>query len=194
MLSKSSVSDGMKRICVDLLDYCAASQAYFKYQTEALVNSDLTSEQRAFGSDSYEELSDKSENTGSESDEYKISGFNLVYEDVIKAMVAIKAPNTDGLAAKISFGDSVYTCNDFFDLSINDEDYYVFYFTEILPNKFRQPFTITFEVNGVVVGGAGTYSVESYLARRLPKTTDVNYRTLLEATAKYGDSCRAYFG
>ena len=194
MLSKSSVSDGMKRICVDLLDYCAASQTYFKYQTEALVNSDLTSEQRAFGSDSYEELSDKSENTGSESDEYKISGFNLVYEDVIKAMVAIKAPNTDGLAVKVTFGDSVYTYNDFFDLSINGEDYYVFYFTEILPNKFRQTFTITFEVNGVVVGGSGIYSVESYLARRLPKTTDVNYRSLLEATAKYGDSCRAYFG
>ena len=194
MLSKSSVSDGMKRICVDLLDYCAASQTYFKYQMEALVNSDLTAEQRAFGSDSYEELSDRSENAGSESDEYKISGFNLVYEDVIKAMVAIKAPNTDGLAVKVTFGDSVYTCKDFFDLSINDEDYYVFYFTEILPNKFRQTFTITFEVNGVVVGGAGTYSVESYLARRLPKTTDVNYRTLLEATAKYGDACAAFFG
>ena len=130
----------------------------------------------------------------SEYTDYGIKAFNLLYEDVIKVMVAVDAPTTEGLVAKVSFDGMTYTFNEYYEQVIAGQVYYIFDFTKIAPTQFRNTFAVTFEVNGVVVGGTGTYSVESYLSRMIPKTTNETYKALLEATAMYGDSCAAYFG
>lgn len=46
-LAKESASEQTKTLCVALLNYGAAAQTYFSYNTEALMNADLTAEQRA---------------------------------------------------------------------------------------------------------------------------------------------------
>ena len=187
-----STDNNFKKVCVDLLNYCSAAQVYFNYNTDNLANARLTEEQKALGSSSYQTLTDNS--FKSEYTDYGIKAFNLLYEDVIKVMVAVDAPTTEGLVAKVSFDGMTYTFNEYYEQVIAGQVYYIFDFTKIAPTQFRNTFAVTFEVNGVVVGGTGTYSVESYLSRMIPKTTNEAYKALLEATAMYGDSCAAYFG
>ncbi len=47
MLGKASTSAGMKSLIVAMLNYGAAAQEYFNYNTENLVNANLTDEQKA---------------------------------------------------------------------------------------------------------------------------------------------------
>ena len=180
-----------KRVCVDLLNYASDAQVYFNYKTDALANAQLTEEQKAFGSTSYEVLSDNATNSGAYTD-YGIKGFNLVYEEVIKVLVAVDAADLDGVVAKVTFDGTVYSVpsSEF----VKNGSFYVFYFTQILPNKQRTVFSVTLEKDGVAVGNTRTYSVESYLARQIPRTTDANYKALMESTAKYSDACIAMYG
>ncbi len=187
-----SESAAFKRVCVDLLDYCSAAQIYFNYNTDNLANARLTDEQRKFGSASYEPLTDNSFKESKE--EYGIKAFNLVYKDVINVIVAVDAPSTQGLSARVEFDGIVYVIDDFYEVVLNGQRYFAFDFTKIPPNKFKSIFTITLEVFGKPVGVQGAYSIESYLARRMQLSTSTDYRNLMEATAKYGDSCKAYFG
>ena len=127
-------------------------------------------------------------------EEYGIKAFNLVYKDVINVIVAVDAPSTQGLSARVEFDGIVYVIDDFYEVVLNGQRYFAFDFTKIPPNKFKSIFTITLEVFGKPVGVQGAYSIESYLARRMQLSTSTDYRNLMEATAKYGDSCKAYFG
>ncbi len=47
ILASSTATDKLKKTCVMLLEYGAAAQTYFDYRTDALVNRDLTEDQRA---------------------------------------------------------------------------------------------------------------------------------------------------
>jgi hypothetical protein len=47
MLGKASTSDKQKALCVAMLNYGAAAQSYFGYNTSALMNAELTAEQKA---------------------------------------------------------------------------------------------------------------------------------------------------
>ena len=47
LLSKSTTTDGMKSLIVAMLNYGAAAQTYFNYNTDNLVNANLTDEQKA---------------------------------------------------------------------------------------------------------------------------------------------------
>ncbi len=46
MLSKATVTEKQKALCVAMLNYGAAAQSYFSYQTENLMNASLTEEQK----------------------------------------------------------------------------------------------------------------------------------------------------
>jgi hypothetical protein len=47
MLKKDTTSEKQKALCVAMLNYGAAAQAYFGYNTSSLMNAELTSEQKA---------------------------------------------------------------------------------------------------------------------------------------------------
>jgi hypothetical protein len=47
MLGKTSTSDKQKALCVAMLNYGAAAQGYFKYNTDNLMNNELTAAQKA---------------------------------------------------------------------------------------------------------------------------------------------------
>jgi hypothetical protein len=47
MLAKDTTSDKQKALCVAMLNYGAAAQEYFGYNTDSLMNNELTDEQRA---------------------------------------------------------------------------------------------------------------------------------------------------
>ena len=193
-LAKSSDAK-FKRVCVDLLNYGAAAQTYFSYNTENLANAALTDEQKAFGSTEYSALTDNRTNSGEYTD-YGVKAFNLVYEEVIKVLVAVEAKNLNGVVAKVTLDGKVYeiASSEFTPLTIGGVQCYAFYFTNILPNQTRSVFSVTLEKDGVAVGNTMTYSIESYLARQIPRTTNAAYKDLMESTAKYSDACVAMYG
>ena len=193
-LAKSSDAK-FKRVCVDLLNYGAAAQTYFSYNTENLANAALTDEQKAFGSTEYSALIDNRTNSGEYTD-YGVKAFNLVYEEVIKVLVAVEAKNLNGVVAKVTLDGKVYeiASSEFTPLTIGGVQCYAFYFTNILPNQTRSVFSVTLEKDGVAVGNTMTYSIESYLARQIPRTTNAAYKDLMESTAKYSDACVAMYG
>jgi hypothetical protein len=47
MLGKDSTSDAQKALCVAMLNYGAAAQSYFGYNTDSLMNAELTAQQQA---------------------------------------------------------------------------------------------------------------------------------------------------
>ncbi len=47
MLGKASTSENQKKLCVAMLNYGAAAQSYFRYNTDDLMNAELTAEQKA---------------------------------------------------------------------------------------------------------------------------------------------------
>ena len=193
-LAKSSDAK-FKRVCVDLLNYGAAAQTYFSYNTENLANAALTDEQKAFGSTEYSALTDNRTNSGEYTD-YGVKAFNLVYEEVIKVLVAVEAKDLNGVVAKVTLDGKVYeiASSEFTPLTIGGVQCYAFYFTKILPNQTRSVFSVTLEKDGVAVGNTMTYSIESYLARQIPRTTNAAYKDLMESTAKYSDACVAMYG
>ena len=193
-LAKSSDAK-FKRVCVDLLNYGAAAQTYFSYNTENLANAALTDEQKAFGSTEYSALTDNRTNSGEYTD-YGVKAFNLVYEEVIKVLVAVEAKDLNGVVAKVTLDGKVYeiASSEFTPLTIGGVQCYAFYFTNILPNQTRSVFSVTLEKDGVAVGNTMTYSIESYLARQIPRTTNAAYKDLMESTAKYSDACVAMYG
>ena len=193
-LAKSSDAK-FKRVCVDLLNYGAAAQTYFSYNTENLANAALTDEQKTFGSTEYSALTDNRTNSGEYTD-YGVKAFNLVYEEVIKVLVAVEAKDLNGVVAKVTLDGKVYeiASSEFTPLTIGGVQCYAFYFTNILPNQTRSVFSVTLEKDGVAVGNTMTYSIESYLARQIPRTTNAAYKDLMESTAKYSDACVAMYG
>ena len=193
-LAKSSDAK-FKRVCVDLLNYGAAAQTYFSYNTENLANAALTDEHKAFGSTEYSALTDNRTNSGEYTD-YGVKAFNLVYEEVIKVLVAVEAKDLNGVVAKVTLDGKVYeiASSEFTPLTIGGVQCYAFYFTNILPNQTRSVFSVTLEKDGVAVGNTMTYSIESYLARQIPRTTNAAYKDLMESTAKYSDACVAMYG
>ena len=118
------------------------------------------------------------------------------YEEVIKVLVAVEAKNLNGVVAKVTLDGKVYeiASSEFTPLTIGGVQCYAFYFTNILPNQTRSVFSVTLEKDGVAVGNTMTYSIESYLARQIPRTTNAAYKDLMESTAKYSDACVAMYG
>ena len=67
---------------------------------------------------------------------------------------------------------------------------YCFDFTDIKPTEFYKVLTLNFKVNGIVTGETLTYSVNSYIARKNGKSSEVT-QSLIEALAAYGKSAFA---
>ena len=192
-INSTTSAAAFKRVCVDLLNYCSAAQTYFNYKTETLANAKLTDEQKALGSSEYAELTNN--RSLDAYTDYGIKAFNLVYEDVIQVQVAVEAADINGLVAKVNFDGMTYTFDTFYEQVIAGKTYYVFDFTQIAPTQQRKTFTVSLEKDGAAIGGTGTFSIESYLALRIANSnTNAIFKELLVATAKYGDSCAAYFG
>lgn len=93
---------------VDLLNYGAAAQTYFAYRTDALVNSDLTDEQKALATKDYGALN-VVENTG-DGTEYPASiiGQNVLFDNRIKLLIATdfgEDSDLDGVSLRIRYKD-----------------------------------------------------------------------------------------
>ena len=197
-----STNSEFKKLLVDLLNYGAAAQTYFGYKTDALVNADLTDEQRALASKSYS-LPDAEKNEAGANSAFPaaITGKNILFGNRITLLVAtdfgqgsdlsgvslrICYTDRDGNAVEKQIGGSQF-------LYRADAKGYVAYFDGLCASEFRTKLELTLIKDGKAISEAVTYSLDTYAKNRLAASTDANFKALLEATLRYADSAKEYF-
>ncbi|MBR7162811.1 MAG: leucine-rich repeat domain-containing protein, partial [Clostridia bacterium] len=199
-----STNPKLNTLLVDMLNYGASAQIYFDYNTNALVNADLTEEQKAYATKEVPEAVSDVRVVENDRGKYifDIKGATLSLENIIKIDVVVEIncnledfgvvvsyKNLDGSAMikeisgsqleKIAGHDNLYR--------ISFAEYGVAQIGDI----------VNFRLVEHIDGGAQvryTYSIESYIATAFERTTNVTLHALLEAMMKYGESARAFFG
>ena len=178
-LTREGISDLEKTMVVDMLNYGAAAQAYFSYNTADLANAELTEAQKALATESTEY---EDRHTGNEN--YFAS--NLLLKSNIRLMFAFRNVTTD-MKAVITFTDHygvdktiTVEGSDF----MQNGSFHVITVEDMVVADSRQDITCTI-YNGEEIVATATDSVEGYAARK----GDI----LFEYLMKFSDSAYAFF-
>lgn len=183
----------LRTLLVDLLNYGAASQKYIGYQTNNLVNADLTDEQMSWGTNTtptFENIRNYNYKTINNSTS-KWVGSGLVLNNSVMVRAKFTADNIENKTVKITCGkgEFTYSKDDF--VKDKDGNYYV-YCNEIFANEMSEEILLTVYNNGVQCSNTMRFSIESYA-----KLVHDNYAgnaldELTTAMMRYGNSAKAY--
>ncbi len=195
MLDKYSINNSNGKFCtllVDMLNYGAAAQTYFNYNTENMVNSRLTEEQRAMGTQDNPNLMNILDRTYVTIEEPTViwKGAGLRLEEAVTIRYKISTEDITDLAMKIESesGEKWNIAESRF--IATDGGYYV-YFDGLRASKMSEPVYATVYRNGKAVSDTVRYSIESY-ACSMQESTVANLPELLIAMMKYGNSAQRY--
>ncbi len=183
----------LRTLLVDLLNYGAASQKYVGYQTDNLVNSDLTEEQKSWGTNTtptFENIRDYNYRTiDNPTSKWVASG--LVLNNSVMIRAKFSADNIENKTVVITCGKGTFTYSKDDFVQDKDGNYYV-YCNEIFANEMSEEILLTVYDNGVQCSNTMRFSIESYA-----KLVHDNYAgnaldELTTAMMRYGNSARAY--
>ena len=199
---KYSGDNTFKRLIVDMLNYGAAAQKYFNYNSSAshLVNADLTDEQKAYQTTVLNAESaagtDKTEGATA-----RIIGKMVVFgnstelkyfmqfdsgapNDNVKLVLSYVAVNGETYTTTINASDFAY-----------DSTYkaYTAKITSISAADMSSVITAKIYDGDTLISDVVYYSIETYVYNRLEKSTDEAFKELARAMLIYGKSAKAYF-
>ncbi len=196
MLSKYGDDSNAKlrTLLVDLLNYGAEAQAYTSYNTDNLVNADLTDTQKAWGT-----MTDVV--TQSDKDlKYKVidnptvkwKGAGLYLEESATLRFTIQTDNIKDLVVKATCGTTTVEipASRFVKRDGSEDTYYV-YVRGFNVTKMRDTVYLTVLNGDTEVSNTICYSVESYANVQIGGS-DTALSNLLIAMIKYGDATKAY--
>lgn len=183
----------LRTLLVDLLNYGAAAQTYVSYQTDELVNSDLTDEQRSWGTNDEPEL----ENIRDyhymtiDSPESEWLGSGLVLNNSVTIRAKFSAEDIENKTVVITCGNSefIYTKEDF--VKAEDGNYYV-YCDELFANEMSKEILLTVYDNGIQCSDTMRFSIESYAKLVHDSYAGTALDDLTTAMIRYGRSAEAY--
>ena len=192
---KSTSSAAAKKLAVDMLNYGAAAQVYFDYDTAHLVNSDLTTEELAYGTQQVPSVSNTMSKTAEGT--IKILTPSVTLESKVVLNILFDANDYTGDKSKLTYkvidvasGEvvlsgtpvqqtgTVYRCT----------------YDDVGASRMRSDISIgIYDENDQLVSQVQTWSVESYIAEILGRGfNNTKTEVLLENMIKYGDSAAAY--
>ena len=200
---QNSSDYNFKRLLVDMLNYGAAAQVYFGYNTENLVNADLTEEQKAYGTATAEmpelvSVESIKETPGSTAEFY---GKSVVLEnsvelkyymrfdtgapaDSVKLVLTYTAADGRPYEVVIPASEFVYS---------NKYSAYSAKLTTIAAKDMSSKVTAKIFDRDTLIGDVLEYSIETYAYNRLNKSTDEYFKELVREMMKYGKSAEYYF-
>lgn len=176
----------LKRLLVDMLNYGAAAQQAFGYDTDNLVSDVLTAEQKSFGTQTKPVCINDRYITG---DTSVYGGTNFVLENQISMQMRVKTTAITGGRLEVSFTDHYgqeKTATMQAEDGENRGDYTVFAINEIVAADNRQDITCKFYDSQGDLVVTVVDSLEAYVSRM-----GQNYPWLYEIM-KYSDSAYAY--
>ena len=202
-IKSANSSAEFKTMMVDFLNYGAAAQTYFGYNTTDLANNGLTEEQLALGTADRELVSARAL-TDSSSTRAKFSSANLEFESKI-TIIAITNINGETYTANKDtwyavakytnyLGEEITLTIPFSDARIGVDASGRTYINvnELAANEMSTPVEFTvYDGDGAAVTNTLTYSIETYAAGKV-NGTNANLAALVKAMMKFGDSARVY--
>ena len=209
-LAKENVAAKSKTLLANMLNYCAQSQIYFNYRTDALVNAELTDEQRAlYVIDSCEAtVSNKGVKTTLDGATASVISRTLVLTSSIELKFYMNLRNyknsdniydLSGISVKIEYTDmegklvnTVIDSSEFgYDAS---NDRYSVRFAKLRATELRSVVEITILKDGKAISNTETYSVESFAHSQLTSASaKENTKELLKRMMIYSDCAVKYF-
>ena len=172
-----------------MLNYGAAAQVYFGYDTENLVNADLTEEQKALGTQTMPEAVDNSSIAGeggnvrtSVSLQSKVLLYiNCTYTSTADSNLMFVIKDMEGKVLE-EFAPSMQTskaCQGVYD--------------NVGAKQMRDLVTIELQDNGVTVSKIVTWNIESYVAQTRANASESEAKiNAVNAMLVYGDSAAVY--
>lgn len=199
-LAASDVGE-FKALLVDMLNYCAASQEYFAYRSGSLVNLELTEEQKALSRGSYAVLNNNESITVLEGKTVPKIMKNVSFGNRIEAVFAMDLSNYDDLNGIVMHVEytNIQGINKALDIDSGtfayDSNIGMYYgkVSSLSAAELRKVMTVTIMHNGVPVSDTITYSIETYVSKKLVSSTDEVFKSLLEKMMIYADSAQFYF-
>ena len=177
----------VKTVAKDILNYGAAAQTYKNYNTDALVNSALTDEQKQIAKYELTNVTD-TDFAVCENASAVWSGAGLYLESSINIRLSFKAENADGLSVKVTDkdGNVLATVTD-----IHKGLYgkYYFYFDGLDASMLGDELYFTVMSGEDAVSNTLCYSAESYAAQ-MADTENAALATLLDSIVAYGRSAQ----
>lgn len=195
MLSRYNTSSysKLRTLLVDLLNYGAAAQVYVNYQTDNLVNSELTDTQKSWGTStepSFEYIRDYNYKTISNPTSSWVSS-GLVLNNSVMIRAKFTSDDIENKTVKIvcGKGEFTYSSEDF--VKDSDGNYYV-YCNEIFANEMSKEILLTVYDNGVQCSNTMRFSIESYAKLVHDSYSGTALDNLTIAMMRYGKSAEAY--
>lgn len=197
---EKSTSGAFKTLLVDTLNYCAAAQTYFGIRTDALVNAELTEEQRALGTQTDVEIAkrdtvfDKIENATA-----SVGGISVVFNSNVEMKFYMSFEDIDmtGVVLQLTYiANGVETVKEIpASEFIYDEkqDCYTAKLTSLSAAELFENVKIVILDGDVEISDTVTYNLETYIYNRLAASTNESFKVLLREVAKYAASAKAYF-
>ena len=209
-LAKENVAAKSKTLLANMLNYCAQSQIYFNYRTDALANAELTDKQRAlYVIDSCEAMvSNKGVKTTLDGATASVISRTLVLTSSIELKFYMNLRNyknsdniydLSGISVKIEYTDmegklvnTVIDSSEFgYDAS---NDRYSVRFAKLRATELRSVVEITILKDGKDISNTETYSVESFAHSQLiSSSAKENTKELLKRMMIYSDCAVKYF-
>lgn len=197
----NSTDAAFKTLLVDMLNYGAAAQVYFGYDTDNLVNRDLTDEQKALATaEANAESIERTESTV-EGAIASIDGRSVVFNSNVELKYYIRfTEGTDVSALKLVLTyTTVAGVEKYIEISGSDFVYVEAYRAYSAKCVDIAAADMSCEVYATVYDGitpvsnTEVYSIESYVANRLAASTDESFKILISEMYKYSESARKYF-
>ena len=203
-ITKSTTKESLKTAMVDFLNYGAAAQIYFGYNTTDLANKDLTEEQLALGT-ADRELVSALATTDSNATRSNFETVNLELESkiTIRATTNINSEtytaNKDTWYAEAKYtnylGEETIVTIPFSDarIGVDEKDRTYIDVNALAAREMSTPVEFTvYDGDGAAVTNTLTYSIETYAARNA-NSSNANLVALVKGMMKFGDGAKAYF-
>ena len=191
MLAKTD-DDALRTLLVDLLNYGSSAQKYAGYKTASLSNSQLTEEQKSWGSGEDLELgsvlSTKYLTVNNAKATWKAAG--LVLDNSVTMRFRFEADSIDNLSVKIVAAGQEWYVTEFEPDVDKDRQYYA-YFSGLSARQMRESVFVTVYEGDTRVSNTLRYSVETYAFNK-QNDTNVKLADLVKTMMRYGISAENY--
>ncbi len=198
---ENSADSDFKTVLVDLLNYGASAQTYFGYKSNALVNADLTDEQKSLATIPALPISKDTDSSGDTDYTTSIIAKNIQFGNRITLLVATsftQDSDLTGVSLQIRYtdidGNSVEKFVDGSEFVYRtDVKGYTAYFDGLKASELRTSLELTLIKDGTEISKTVTYGFDAYVLHRLAGSDSENFKELLKKTLSYSDSAKNYF-